>query len=93
MPATVALQETAAVPEPVTLVGEIAPHVKPAGGVPVSDTTPAKPLRAETVIVEVAEEPTVTAAGVDATIVKSRTTTVTVVELVVAPLAAFTVTV
>ncbi len=42
---------------------------------------------------EVAEVPTVTAPGEDAAIVKSRTMTVTVVELVVAPLAAFTVTV
>ena len=93
MPATVALHEIVAVPEPVTLVGAIAPQVKPAAGLSVRDTTPANPFTAETVIVEVAEEPTVKAEGEDAAIVKSTTLTVTVVELVVAPLAAFTVTV
>ena len=71
MPATVALQETVAVPEPVTLVGVIAPQVRPAWGVSVRLTTPAKPFRAVIVIVEVAETPTFTAAGEDAAIVKS----------------------
>jgi len=73
LPATVELHATVAVPEPVTLVGEIAPQVKPAGTVSVRDTTPAKPFCPVTVIVEVAETPTVTAAGEDAAIVKSRT--------------------
>jgi len=73
LPATVELHATVAVPEPVTLVGEIAPQVKPAGTVSVRDTTPAKPFCPVTVIVEVAETPTVTAAGEDAAIVKSCT--------------------
>jgi len=73
LPATVELHATVAVPEPVTLVGEIAPQVKPAGTVSVRDTTPAKPFCPVTVIVEVAETPIVTAAGEDAAIVKSCT--------------------
>lgn len=71
MPATVALQETVAVPEPVTLLGVIAPQVKPDGTVSVRLTVPLKPPRAVTVIVDVAEVPTVTAAGDDAVIEKS----------------------
>ena len=73
MPATVELHATVAVPEPVTLVGEIALQVKPAGTVSVRATTPAKPFCPVTVIVEVAETPTVTAPGEDAAIVKSCT--------------------
>jgi hypothetical protein len=65
------LQETVAVPDPVTLVGEIAQQVRPACGVSVKPTTPAKPFKAVTVIVEVAETPTLTAAGEDTAIVKS----------------------
>jgi hypothetical protein len=87
----VELQETVAVPEPVTLVGVMAPQVKPAGTVSVRETTPAKPLSAVIVIVEVAEVPTVTAAGEDAAIVKSRKAKLTVVELVTDPLVAVTV--
>jgi hypothetical protein len=48
-------QETVAVPEPVTLVGVIAPQVRPAGGVSVRLTTPANPFRAVIVIVDVAD--------------------------------------
>ena len=44
-----------AVPEPVTLVGLIAPQVRPAGGVSVRLTTPAKPLSAVIVMVDVAD--------------------------------------
>jgi hypothetical protein len=55
VPAAVELQATVAVPEPVTLVGVIAPQVSPAAGVSVRLTTPAKPFRAVTVIVEVAD--------------------------------------
>ena len=54
MPATLALQETVAVPEPVTLVGLIVPQVKPEGGVSVRATVPAKWFNAVTLIVEVA---------------------------------------
>jgi hypothetical protein len=78
--AIVELQGTVAVPEPVTLVGVIAPHVRLAGTVSVRLTTPVNPLTAATVIVEVAEVPTVTAAGDVAAIVKSLTVKVAVVE-------------
>jgi len=53
--ATVALQETVAVPEPVTVLGVIAPQVRPAGTVSVSVTTPEKPLTAVIVIVDTAD--------------------------------------
>ncbi len=68
--ATVVLQVSVAVPDPVTLPGVIAPHVRPAGTVSVRVTTPAKPFRAVTVIVEVAELGSATAGEV-AAIVKS----------------------
>ena len=78
--AVVAEHDRVAVPEPVTLDGVIAPHVSPAGTVSVSETTPAKPFIAVTVIVEVAEEPAGTDAGDVAAIVKSRKVKVAVVE-------------
>jgi len=55
VPAAVELQATVAVPDPVTLVGVIAPQVRPAGGVSVRLTTPAKPLSAVIVMVDVAD--------------------------------------
>ena len=55
VPAVPDEQETVAVPEPVTLVGVIAPQVSPVEGVSVRLTTPANPLRAVTVMVEVAD--------------------------------------
>jgi hypothetical protein len=55
VPATVAEQETVAVPDPVTLVGVIAPQVRPADGVSVKDTTPLKPFCAVIVIVDVTD--------------------------------------
>jgi len=69
--ATVAEQDTVAVPEPVTLLGVIAPHVSPDGTVSVRVTTPVNPFNALIVIVEVADEPVLTAAGDVAEIVKS----------------------
>ncbi len=80
VPAVVELQETVAVPEPVTLVGVMAPQVRPAGGVSVRLTTPAKPFTAVIVMVEVAEDPALTAAGEDAAIVKSTKLNVAVAE-------------
>ena len=80
MPAVVDWQETAAVPEPVTLVGDIAPQVRPLGTVSVSLTTPVKPLSAVTVMVEVADVLMTTAAGELAAIVKSLTVKVAVAE-------------
>jgi len=69
--ATVAEQDTVAVPEPVTLLGVIAPHVSPDGTVSVRVTTPVNPFNALIVIVEVADEPVLTEAGDVAVIVKS----------------------
>jgi hypothetical protein len=63
----------------VTLVGVIAPQVRLAGTVSVRLTVPVKPLTAVTVIVEVADVPTVTAAGDVAVTVKSVTVKVAVV--------------
>jgi len=83
------------VPEPVTLVG-VKVQVMPVAGdeVAVSETTPAKPLTAVTVIVEVPAWPTVTDTLVGlAEIVKSCTVNVTVAVAVVAPLVPVTVTV
>jgi hypothetical protein len=64
----------------VTLVGVIAPQVRLAGTVSVKDTVPVNPLSAAIVIVEVAEVPTVTAAGEVAVMLKSLTVKVAVVE-------------
>lgn len=55
VPAVVELQDTVAEPEPVTLVGAIAPQVRPAGAVSVRLTTPAKLLTAAIVTAEVAD--------------------------------------
>ncbi len=74
------LHDTVAVPEFVTLRGLIAPQVRFAGTVSVRLTVPVNPLTAATVIVEVAEVPTVTAAGEVADMVKSVTVKVAVVE-------------
>ena len=63
-----------------TLRGLIAPQVKLAGTVSVRLTVPVNPLTAATVIVDVADVPTVTAAGEVAEIVKSVTVKVAVVE-------------
>ncbi len=73
MAAIVELHETVAVWDggSVTLVGVIAPHVNPAGTVSVRDTVPLKVPTGATVIVEVAEVPTVTGPGEVAVIVKS----------------------
>lgn len=71
VPAAGELQETVALPEPVTLEGVIAPHVRPVGAVSVSVTVPLNPFEAVTVIVEEAEAPALTAAGEVAKIVKS----------------------
>lgn len=80
------LHDRVAVPELVTLVGVIAPHVRLAGTVSVSETVPVKPLTAATVIVEVADVPTVTWAGEVALMVKSVTVKVAVVVCTIAPL-------
>ena len=71
MPATVALHETVAVPEPVTLFGVMVPQVNPDWTVSVRLTDPAKWFSATTVIVEVAEDPALRGTGEDAVDVKS----------------------
>jgi hypothetical protein len=80
------LQETVAVPELVTLVGDIAPHVSPVGTVSVRLTVPVNPLMAATVIVDVEEAPVVTAAGDVAVMVKSVIVKVAVAVLTMLPL-------
>ncbi len=65
------VQVRVAVPEPVTEPGVIAPQLRLAGTVSVRVTTPEKPFNAVIVIVDVAELPTVTAAGELAVIEKS----------------------
>jgi hypothetical protein len=79
VPATVAEHETFAVPAPVTELGVTVLHVRPAGTVSVSVTTPVNPFNAVTVTVLVADNPTFTAVGEDATIVKSTKLNVAVV--------------
>jgi len=76
----------------VTLVGVIAPQVRLAGTVSVSETVPLNPLMAVTVIVEVAETPALTAAGEVAVILKSMTLKVAVVLWVSVPLVPVIVT-
>jgi hypothetical protein len=77
-PAIVALHETVAVPEVVILPGAIDPQVRPDGTVSVNDTGPVKPLTGATVIVDVAETPTIAAVGDEAIRVKSVTVNVEV---------------
>ena len=55
VPATVALHDTVAVPEFVTVVGLMAPQVSPVGTVSVMVTVPVNLLRAVTVMVEAPE--------------------------------------
>jgi hypothetical protein len=78
--AIVELHETVAVPEFVRLAGLMEPQVRLAGTVSVSPTVPVNPLIPATVIVEVAEVPTVTAAGIVAATEKSVTVNTAVVE-------------
>lgn len=63
-----------------TLVGLIVPQVRLVGTVSVRLTVPVNPLRAETVMVEVAEAPTATAVGEVAEMLKSVTVKVAVAE-------------
>jgi len=65
------LQDSVAVPELVTLLGVMAPQVRPEGTVSVRVTVPVNPFTAVTVIVDVADVPTLPDGDV-AAIVKSR---------------------
>jgi hypothetical protein len=73
-----AWQETVAVPDPVMVVGDIAPHVSPVGIESVSETVPVKWLSGDTVMVDVVETPALMGDGDVAEIVKSTTWTGTV---------------
>ncbi len=75
----------------VTLVGLIAPQERLAGTVSVRLTVPVNPFTADIVIVDVADVPTVTAAGEVAEMVKSLTVKVAVVEWLRLPLVPVTV--
>jgi hypothetical protein len=75
----VALHETVAVPEPVTLFGVIVPQLRPDGEASLRLTIPENPFTDATVIVEVAKEPALTGAGEDAAMVKSWNRNVAVV--------------
>ena len=66
-----AVQDTVAVPDPVTLLGKMVPQVRPDGTMSVKLTTPAKRLMELIVMVELTEEPALTGAGEDAAIPKS----------------------
>ena len=55
MPAIFELQDTVAVPEPVRLLGVIAPQLSPDGSTSVRATVPAKPFWPVTVIVELVD--------------------------------------
>ena len=86
MPAVVDWHATVAVPELVTVEGEMAPQVRPVGTVSVSETVPLNELTAVTVIVDVAGVFTFTAAGEVAETVKSVTVNVAVALWVNVPL-------
>ena len=89
----VELQDTVAVPEFVILLGVIGAQPRLAGTVSARITVPAKPLTAETVMVEIADPPDGLALGEVAEMMKSVTATTTVAELVRVPLVPFMVTV
>ena len=80
MPAPVALQDTVAVPDPVTLPGVIAPQVRPFGTMSMRLTVPEKWFRAVTVRVDVAETPALTGVGIDAVMLKSWNRNVVIAE-------------
>ena len=74
MPAVFELQDMVAVPEPVRLLGEIAPQLSPDGTASVRVTVPVKPFWPVMVIVELVDWPVLTALGEVAEIVKSAAT-------------------
>lgn len=93
MAATDEWQESVAEPDPVTLVGVIGLQVRPDGTVSENRTVPGKPLRADTVIVEVAEDPALFGAGDVEVIVKSWNRNITVALCASRPLVPVIVTV
>jgi len=89
----VELQLRLAVPEPVTVAGVTPLHASPTGTVSLNVTVPTNPSTAVTVIVDVAEEPTVVAAGELAVRVKSTNVNLAVAVYVSEPLVPVSVTV
>ena len=81
-----------AVPDPVTLVGLIAPHERSLGVVSAMDTVPENPLNPVTVIVTVIDVLTFELAGELAVTAKSWNLKVTMVEWLIVPLAPIIVT-
>ena len=75
-----ALHDTVAEPELVTLVGTNGPQVSPADGVMLKVTAPENPLTATTVTVEAADCPALNGVGEVALIVKSWNLTTAVAE-------------
>jgi len=84
VPAVAEEHDTVAVPDPVTLVGVIAPQVRPDETVSVKAIVPANPLSAFMVIAEAADKPALTAPGEVAVIPKSTKLNVAVAECVIA---------
>jgi len=93
LPAVLAVQETLDVPDPATLLGVIAPQVKPLGTVSLRVTVPEKWFTPVMVIVEEADRFTLTPVGDVAVVVKSWTITLTVTACDRLPLEPATVTV
>jgi len=72
LPATVALHETVAVPDPLLmLLGVIGPQLRPEGAMSVRATEPVKPFNGLTLMVETEEDPAFTSAGEFAAMMKS----------------------
>ena len=80
------MQLSIAVPEPMTLVGDIVLQVSPDGTAAENVTVPANPLTALTLMLEVANEPTLTVGGAEATTVKSTKLNFAVVLFTMVPL-------
>lgn len=72
------LQETVAVPDPMMLDGVILPQARPEDGASLRLTVPVNPFNALTVIVEVADDPTVTGGEEAVEIEKSAMAKVTI---------------
>ena len=74
------LQDSVAVPEPLTLLGVTEPQESPEGIVSEIAIVPEKPFSTVNVIVDVPDEPVVTDPGEEAVTVKSRKLKVVIVE-------------
>jgi len=86
LPATDALQETVAVPDPARLPGVIEPQFRPEGMVSIKVTVPEKPLRGVMEMVDRVEAPELTGVGIEAVMLKSWNLNVAVAEWTSEPL-------